>query len=287
MLTSKLWQVAERRFGLSVRRTRDETICGQPFRLARGSLAGADYDGAWLLALSSEAPTVFDIGCNIGLASLMMLRLGGVREAVLVDANEKALAFAAENLILNDVSLRCQFVRRFMSDKADVQMPFYTVGAGAAGSMHASHALTASAANSCIQVPTTTVDNLARDTSLTPQLIKIDVEGAESLVLRGAVETAKSTHCRFFVEMHNSRELPMSENAERVLRWCDDVGYRAWYLKERKPLESAGTIAARGRCHLLLLPRDQLLPEYLMPIEQGAPLARALEALATGSKKVQ
>lgn len=44
-----------------------------------------------------------------------------------------------------------------------------------------------------IQVPTTTIDALCAEFSLAPQVIKIDVEGAELLVLKGAHDTlAKS-----------------------------------------------------------------------------------------------
>lgn len=284
ILSERIGHVLERRFGVSLRRARAFECCGQTLRLVGTSFNHADYDDAWLVALSSEARAVLDLGCNVGLSSLLMLRFGQALEVLLVDANDKALTLAAENLIMNQAASRARFVRRFVADVPDQEMPFYTVGSGAAGSMHANHAVSASAIGVCVKVPTTTVDALVVETPFTPELIKVDVEGAESLVLAGAVNTAKSMRCRFFVEMHSSVDRPMLRNAERILRWCQDVGYQAWYLKQHARLEAPETIAQRGRCHLLLLPQEQAFPSYLNTIEQGAPIADAVEAVARARK---
>ena len=123
-------------------------------------------------------------------------------------------------------------------------------------------------------IPTTTVDYLVEIFNCVPDLVKIDVEGAERLVLQGAVELAHKQVARFLVEMHSNSELPMSENAQRVLSWCQKVNYRAWYLKDKVQLTAPELISGRGRCHLLLLPAEEMLPEILAKLEQGAPLEK-------------
>ena len=57
-----------------------------------------------------------------------------------------------------------------------------------------------------IEVPVTTIDEFCAREKLTPDFIKIDVEGAELDVLRGARETIHRTRGRLslFVEMHPS-----------------------------------------------------------------------------------
>lgn len=57
-----------------------------------------------------------------------------------------------------------------------------------------------------VDVPTVTVDAVCRRDRVTPRLIKIDVEGAELEVLRGARETIQSAGAalKLYVEMHPS-----------------------------------------------------------------------------------
>ena len=57
--------------------------------------------------------------------------------------------------------------------------------------MYASHAKSASSVQSSIEVKTVTLDYLYSFYGLKPDLVKIDVEGAETLVMEGAIKLAK------------------------------------------------------------------------------------------------
>ena len=107
-----------------------------------------------------------------------------------------------------------------MGDTTGETIPFYTVGTGAAGSMYKGHAQTAASIGSVQDVTTTTVDQLVKQLGWVPDLIKIDVEGAEAKVLEGARETSATIRPWFMVEMHSPPELPMAQNAKLVLDWC-------------------------------------------------------------------
>jgi len=125
--------------------------------------------------------------------------------------------------------------------------------------------------NASFYVSTTTVDTLIEDYHVIPDLVKIDVEGAETKVLLGAVNLAEKQITRFFVEVHSS-PISMTDNATKIIEWCQNNNYQAWYLKEKVFLTDPDQIAHRGRCHLLLLPENQSFPEYLLPLKQGARL---------------
>jgi FkbM family methyltransferase len=269
-LKTRILDYLERHEGWMIHRQETVSLLGKSYRVVRGTIRKeVDYDDAWLLALAQEAHIVFDVGCNIGQSAMLILHSGQTEQIVLVEPNPAALSQAAENLILNGWSDRARFVCAFASDKPNEVKEFFTVGAGAAGSMYASNSGTASALGASFMVATLTVDHLVEKYQLIPDLVKIDVEGAETLVLRGAGGLAQKQVTRFFVEMHSGSNMTMSENALYVLDWCGQYHYRAWYLKEKAQLTDPVQIVKRGRCHLLLLPDHVHLPSSLLHLKQG------------------
>jgi FkbM family methyltransferase len=215
---------------------------------------------------------VFDIGANVGQSALMALISRNVENVVLVDANWEALSVAAQNIIRNAVSERTRFICAFVSDTTGNELDFWTVGTGAAGSMFAGHAVTASRGGFVRRVKTVTLDEIATKTGLVPDLVKVDVEGAEASVLRGATSVASRAATRFIVEMHSPPELSMRDNAQAVLDWAASVDYAVWYLSEGVRVTTPEIIAHRGRCHLLVQPRAWDYPDWLVGIEQSAQL---------------
>ena len=108
--------------------------------------------------------------------------------------------------------------------------------------------------------------------NIAPDLIKIDVEGAETLVMTASKKLAKATQCDFFIEMHNVEGLGMEGATQKMLDWCQEMNYKAWYLKTASELLEAKTVKERGKCHLLLMPKDKLYPDYLRGVSQYASL---------------
>ena len=252
-------------------------LCGVPLNVLKGTIREpVDQDDAWWFYLAKHHNTIFDIGANIGYTALLALIQNPKREIVLVDPNPEALSKAATNIIQNNLGNKVQYMTAFVSDKLGESIKFYTVGAGAAGSMYASHAKTASALNSFINVDTVTLDHMYHYYNLKPDLIKIDVEGAETLVMDSAKILASETQCSFFIEMHKVEGLGMEAAGDYMVEWCNSQNYTAWYLKTGEALSSGKPIAHRGKCHLLLLPSSKTYPDYLIDVKQNSPLPKSL-----------
>jgi FkbM family methyltransferase len=250
----------------------EASLCEKRYRVRAGTIREPDYDDAWLLSCAMHSETIFDIGANVGQSAFIILQNPNLKNLVLVDPNPAALTHAAENLIHNYLIQKVRLICAFIGNKDKETVNLWTVGTGAAGSVYKGHAQTASRRNSSLLVPTVTLDTLTRDLGIYPDFVKVDVEGAESLVLEGARKLTLSHNPRFLVEMHHQPELSMAENAQKVLVWCSSVNYAAWYLKEKTLLDSPDQISHRGRCHLLLQTKEESIPEWLKSIPQGAPL---------------
>lgn len=250
-------------------KTQEVSIGGSQLRVYKGTFRGIDKDEAWYAYLVKDANVIFDIGANVGWTALLACIYGKPNRIVLVDPNPMALTFAAGNLTINDFSEDCVFIKRFISDKPADKVKFFTAGPGAAGSMFASHAKTASSLGSWIWVSTTTVDELSSRLKLIPDLIKIDVEGAEHMVLLGLPEVARLGNPKIFVELHSNSELSMEENCRKILNWAASNGYAVWYLSNGTEITSPDAVKHRGRCHVLLLRKGIEYPEGLRNIKQG------------------
>ena len=249
------------------------TIIGVELKVVRNSLRqNVDQDDSWWFHLAKNHDVIFDIGCNIGYTAILALLQNPNRQILLVDPNPQALQIAAVNLIENGLGSKAHFITAFVSNTIDKQIKFYTVGAGAAGSMHASHAETAASINSYMEVNTVTLDYLCDFYKMKPDLIKIDVEGAETLVMESAKNIAKTIQPTFFIEMHTVENLGMETAGQFMLDWCSELDYIVWYPKTGKQLISADTIKDRGKCHLLLIPNNKAYPNYLKGIDQNSAL---------------
>ncbi len=92
------------------------------------------------------------------------------------------------------------------------------------------------------EVEVTTVDVTIRKTGVRQvDLVKIDVEGAEGAVLRGAHEVLSTHHPLLIVEIDHQREQAFGDNPEAILRYLHDLGYACYTLHRRRLTPICGT----------------------------------------------
>ena len=248
-------------------------LCGITLKTSPNTVRKkTDQDDAWFFELAKHHRIIYDVGANVGYTALLAMIQDPNREYILIDPNPYALQIAQGNLLVNNLGFKAQYYSAFVSNTLNETVKFYTLGSGAAGSMHPSHAESAAAVNSFENVSTITLDYLYTYYNLPPDLVKIDVEGAETLVMEGAKILAKKTKCTFFVEMHNVRDIGMEKATDIIIDWSRNNGYKVWYLKTGEELVSSEPVKLRGKCHLLILPKEKPYFSYLKAIKQNAPL---------------
>tara|TARA_A100000171_G_scaffold52970_1_gene74752 strand:- start:2237 stop:3070 length:834 start_codon:yes stop_codon:yes gene_type:complete len=253
------------------------SLCGTPLRTHPGTVRSkADQDDAWFFYLAKHHEVIYDVGANVGYTALIAMVQNPDRDYFLIDPNPLALQKAQYNLMVNNLGFKARYYAAFVSDKNNETVKFYTLGAGAAGSMHSSHAASAASVNSFQEVSTVTLDYLLNYYGVRPDLVKIDVEGAETWVMNGANNLANETRCAFFIEMHDVESLSMEDATNKMITWAKSADYNVWYLKTGEILDSGTIVKDRGKCHLLILPSEKPFPEYLKGIAQGAKLPSVL-----------
>ena len=168
---------------------------------------------------------VLDIGAQSGFYSLLLSRLVGPAGTVFafepLPANFRILE---ENLRLNsiqNVMIRREAVSDF-SGNTSFDFPREEVSL-IAGPLLASDNL------GTFQVPAISLDEFVRQTGGPIHFIKMDVEGAETAVLRGAVQTLIAFHPSMVVELHH--DVPQ-DGLHPAITLLQELGYQIEWLNE-------------------------------------------------------
>ena len=148
----------------------------------------------------SAGDTVLDVGANLGAYSVLFGKWVGAAGRVFAFEPAPAARFGLErHVALNGLEDRVAVRPEAMAERAG------TVRFRASGPQGDNRIMKADRddAPDHIDVPTTSIDTFCRERKLKPRLIKVDVEGAELDVLRGARETiAANASLGLYVEMH-------------------------------------------------------------------------------------
>jgi FkbM family methyltransferase len=190
---------------------------------------------AWLESETRRGDTVYDIGANVGVVSLIAATL--LRSEGLVVAFEPGFSSYArlcENIALNGLSSMVVPVPLALSSTSGLQTFTYrTEDPGQSRHAFSAEAWTPAAGNShkrytqpMVSVTLDEVVPLLRLPS--PNLVKLDVDGAEAHVLRGARSTLAAPECRsVFVEIDGS-------HTAEVVSLLESYGFRLEGRHRRK-----------------------------------------------------
>lgn len=179
--------------------------------------------------LIRHGDTVFDVGANIGLYGRFIVQAFGAGKLVAVEPMSENRPLLQANLDLGRINDRSVIMPLALGDvDADekLQIDRMTTGSAAldrvtGGQPSESHAQYGLGAETEI-VRVRTLDSLLRDEPSLPKptVIKIDIEGAEAMALRGMQHTLRTHTPRLVIELHN----PLSVRRE-VIEFLSGLGY--------------------------------------------------------------
>ncbi|OGO35137.1 MAG: hypothetical protein A2W35_13610 [Chloroflexi bacterium RBG_16_57_11] len=169
---------------------------------------------------------LFDIGACVGFVSVHAARKGARVVAFEPDADHRARL--ANNLGLNNLN-NVQVVEWAVSDTAGHAFLF------SEGTNGPSPTLMGSGGNAC-RVATETIDQaMSRGELPNPNVIKIDIEGAEILALHGMENLLNSNPKprALFIELHPDQLSAIGSSEKEVQSLIESYGYHKVYEKLR------------------------------------------------------
>jgi FkbM family methyltransferase len=149
--------------------------------------------------LISPGATVYDLGANYGMHALLFARLVGPYGRVYAfEPHPDVFCCLREQLDLNDFRTVVPICEAISENTGSAW--FEETNQRSSGHLIDS-------ADGRLRVQTTTLDDFvfARK-AVPPEFIKIDIQGAESRALRGALNTLRQYHPTLVIELHNPAE---------------------------------------------------------------------------------
>lgn len=180
----------------------------------------------------SDGDVIYDVGANIGLIALLLaLHPSGRRSSAVhcFEPEPRNFRQLEGNIRANGLEDRVFTHRLALSDKSGEAELFIRGGPG-----EGRHSTVASeGASASIRIETETLSSFAGRTGRPPDLVKIDVEGAEGRVLEGMAPLLPDRGPRdLFIELHDKGEGELMPDGDTVASWLGGRGYRlAWEVE--------------------------------------------------------
>jgi FkbM family methyltransferase len=184
---------------------------------------------------------VIDVGANVGFFTARFARwVGTSGEVIAIEPEDR-----------NYDSLISVLKRKDLLDRVRALKAVAAAASGTAlleiNALHpADHKLSRDGTG--IAVDATTLDNLVPAKGiLRPSLVKIDVQGAEMLVLQGAVDILKVSRPALFIELHEEGLARFGTSVSAILSHLSDCGYEAHWLMRMAPHPKASEAEIHAR----------------------------------------
>lgn len=204
-------------------------ISKNPSELLFGGKEAEERDLFRKIAVYPYINELWDIGANVGQYSWEFISSGPSKRALVFEPDERNLR-TIQKTIARSSLLNCE-VRAVAVSNLSGQLIFKrdTI-TGKRGTIveDARIEQIMGRSSSSITVNSTTIDNVCKETCRWPDILKIDVEGAEDRVIEGGLNTLKSYRPIILAEVQRM-------NFARIEQLLSPVGYSLFDAVTRKP----------------------------------------------------
>ena len=179
-------------------------------------LSGGPFPNCPTFFKPPKNSTLIDIGAHAGSFTLKMAKK--MDRVVAIEPNPRTFRFLLQNIKLNKLD-NVVAINAAVSDREGTTRLFLRDASHLSSIMF--HA------NEGVQVATETLDGIVKRLDLSQvSFIKLDAEGAESIVLQGAKKTLESNRPNIAMEIHSQSE---AEDISRLLR---SMGYKTLCFRD-------------------------------------------------------
>lgn len=186
-------------------------------RWSGGHNPGFDY----LISSAQRKSCVFDVGAHIGITTLPLAEAVGPGGRVFaIEPSPQNRSFLDRHLQANKIEnvtvLDCA-----LTDHSEQAVNFFEMAdvSGMNG------LLNNRAGMHSIQVSVSTLDQVASQFNVVPDLIKVDIEGAELACLKGAIKTIQLYQPEIVLSVHPRQMQEMGNHVEELELFLDQMGY--------------------------------------------------------------
>lgn len=224
--------------------------------------------------LDADGGSYADVGANVGIfcfAVADILRLSGGK-ALAIEPVPNNFAFLQESIDANELQDVIDAVCCAAGDREGTlmlsQLAYGEVvnavplGWGAGGESDAdilrwSEPSRRGEGVTLIETPMTTLDKVVRERNFeNVAMLKIDVEGAELFVLRGAVELLRASRPVVYAEFHQPLMIANGTTFEAIAAFCEDLAYEMLFFTADGRLSAARPAVDAKYLNAVLIPRD-------------------------------
>ena len=208
-----------------------------PYSLLGMPLQGSfEPECTFLLAkLIKKGDVVFDIGANFGWYSCHFAQLVGETGKVHVFEPTNAIEELKNNLILNGFEARCILNKVALGAKKGIDTLFIPKKLGTAFASLREHSYSDSGKSRKISVHIEKLDEYILSNKIEKiDFIKMDVEGAEYLVLKGAENVLKQYSPVIMLELYDGHIKCFGYSQGELINYLGGFGYHLYEINEKE-----------------------------------------------------
>jgi FkbM family methyltransferase len=225
-----------------------------------------------LEAVLEAGDTAFDVGCSYGVFTCLMSRMAGPRGKIYsFEANQEVLSWTRQVLALNGLDAPSRLIHACVGESTAGSVDFFHVpGPDSVASTRNPEIRAFHPAAAPLAVPLLSLDDFCEDLPTQPRCLKIDVEGSECLVLRGATRLLGSQKPHLVLETHGLEVDGIGGSVAEVCRMLEELGYPLLDLGKGEIVDAAGYTRRYARQIGYLLASMKLSDHTLVQRLRGA-----------------